>query len=203
MHHGPRDRRPRVRAADRRDIVADVPTNHADLGPEPTAIDFNAFFAKYGRYVRWRLSRYTHDTDDLDDLSQAAWALVHRNIESCHRSAGDGLIPWLSRICRTVGSRWVRSRANPHQADREASIDACALVDKAETALDVLIRGELRREMFDRVLALPPRQRDVVIFRAIAGRSVRDTAFALGCAPGTVKASFRTALASLSRSRPK
>jgi RNA polymerase sigma factor (sigma-70 family) len=47
------------------------------------------------------------------------------------------------------------------------------------------------------VQALPERQREVVTLRVLGELSTRETAHAMGCAEGTVKASLSQALASL------
>jgi RNA polymerase sigma factor (sigma-70 family) len=47
------------------------------------------------------------------------------------------------------------------------------------------------------VRALPPRQRAVVIARFYGGLSVQETAAALGCAEGTVKATTHQAIRNL------
>lgn len=53
------------------------------------------------------------------------------------------------------------------------------------------------RELLDALAALPTRQRAAVVLRFYAGLSERDTAEALGCAPGTVGSLVHRALATL------
>lgn len=55
-----------------------------------------------------------------------------------------------------------------------------------------------RREVIQSVLAgLPPRQREAVVLRFFEELSVEETAAAMDCAPGTVKATVHQALKSL------
>jgi len=53
------------------------------------------------------------------------------------------------------------------------------------------------RELLDALAALPDRQRAAVVLRFYAGLSERETADALGCAPGTVGSLVHRALATL------
>lgn len=56
---------------------------------------------------------------------------------------------------------------------------------------------EDRMQLWPHVLALPPRQRAVMVLRYYEGLSEREIADALDCAPGTVKASAHRALKTL------
>jgi len=54
-----------------------------------------------------------------------------------------------------------------------------------------------RLDTWPHVVALPPRQRAVVVLRYYEGLSEKEIADALGCAPGTVKSTASAALRSL------
>ena len=49
-------------------------------------------------------------------------------------------------------------------------------------------------------MELPERERDIVVLRMLYQRSIRETAEALGCAEGTVKAALHHALKKLQNS---
>jgi RNA polymerase sigma-70 factor (ECF subfamily) len=66
-----------------------------------------------------------------------------------------------------------------------------------EAPLDTAQRHEEQQTMRELLHSLPDRQREAVILRYFEDLSVDDTAAAMGCAPGTVKACVHQALRSL------
>jgi len=64
-------------------------------------------------------------------------------------------------------------------------------------------RSELRAAIHLAMMELPDREREVAWFRLVDGLSTRDTAEALGIAPGTVKATFYHAIRKLRSSMEK
>lgn len=78
----------------------------------------------------------------------------------------------------------------------EAHQDAAA-EPQAEPPFDRLANRAGHQRARHAVQALPERQREVVTLRVLGELSTRETAHAMGCAEGTVKASLSQALASL------
>jgi RNA polymerase sigma factor (sigma-70 family) len=93
---------------------------------------------------------------------------------------------WVYRVAFNLARSGFRRRA----AERRATGRLPVVVPAASDPTDaVAVR--------DAVRALPPRQRAVIVARFYAGLSVAETADALGCAEGTVKAATHQALRNL------
>ena len=67
----------------------------------------------------------------------------------------------------------------------------------AESAELVVEDADFRRDLNAAIMQLPDRERDVVILRLLDQRSTVETAAALGCAEGTVKAALHHAVGKL------
>ena len=97
---------------------------------------------------------------------------------------------WLLRVTRNV------CREHNRRLRRHANVDALAAWESpllATEAKDTDDHDRLRRA----VAALPERQREVVILRMFEDLSVVDTARAMGCREGTVKAHLNKAVGNL------
>ena len=111
------------------------------------------------------------DRHDAEDVAQEACT------RACMRwSRLDNPTAWVVRVATNLSlDRWRRAqRARAHQAHL-ATADFSVIDDR---------RVDLHRAL----AMLPKRQRDVVVLRYVADLSEADTAAALRCAPGTVKA---------------
>ena len=127
------------------------------------------------------LQQYSGRGIDSRDLLQEVWL---RAFHKRHTFEGRGsFIGWLLMVGRTVGLAAIRKRP------RELSTETLR-AQAAETASD----PEVLREA---VLALPERQRDVLLLRLVEGLSVAETACRMQCAEGTVKASLHQAVRKL------
>jgi RNA polymerase sigma factor (sigma-70 family) len=123
------------------------------------------------------LQQYTGGRIDSRDLLQEVWL---RAFQKRHTFDGRGsFIGWMLMVSRTVGIAAVRKRT------REPSTQELSDVAARESAHPDQLR--------EAVLALPERQRDVLLLRLVEGLSTSDTARRLGCAEGTVKASLHQA----------
>ena len=97
---------------------------------------------------------------------------------------------WLIRVCRNVCLEMMRhNKAAIH--DSEAALEALPA--------DAPVNHEMPEYLHVALRQLPPRQRDVVVLRLLEELSVRETAAALGCREGTVKAHLAKATANLRR----
>lgn len=90
---------------------------------------------------------------------------------------------WTYRVAANLAASWWRRQAAERRARRRHGGEG-EVVDDVSQAL------ELRQA----VAALPPRQREVVVLRFYLRCSVGETAEAMGCAEGTVKAATSQAL---------
>ncbi len=105
--------------------------------------------------------------------------------------AGSDAAAWLYGIAMNVVRELWRHRRR-RGADR-ADLDLFAARPDAggpDSAADLA-------RLTAHVAALPPRQREAVACRYLRGMSVRETAAAMGCAEGTVKAAVFAALKNL------
>ena len=112
--------------------------------------------------------------------------------------AGSSVMPWLYAIAMNVVREIDRKRR------REAgSMDPNLLAGVLEASSTPTDSSEAEthtarlRQLAAAIQTLPPRQREAVACRFLRRMSERDTAAAMGCAEGTVKATVHTALKGL------
>lgn len=98
----------------------------------------------------------------------------------------DGAPAWVATVSGRAAIDVVRRRGTARRHLHELVVD--------EQRTD---QTELRLDLQAALLALPRRQREVVVLRFLADRSERETADALGLAPGTVKSHASRGLAAL------
>ncbi|MEE9133667.1 MAG: RNA polymerase sigma factor [Gemmatimonadota bacterium] len=132
------------------------------------------------------------DLDEAHDLVQETWQRAYAKRMSY--SGSGPLLGWLYAVCRNVCLASVRKQA----ARRRTELDGVASSDFAAAYPDETAeRAELRRSIKRALMELPDRERDVVVLRMLEQKSTRETAEALGCAEGTVKAALHHALKKL------
>lgn len=129
---------------------------------------------------------YTGDWDLAQEVAQEALIHACRRWTRVRQMASPGA--WTQRVALNLAKRHLR------RAGAGARAEAAA-VGRATDALggDVAERLAVRAA----VAGLPPRQRAALVLRYYADLSVQDTATAMGCAPGTVKALTHQALRAL------
>jgi RNA polymerase sigma-70 factor (ECF subfamily) len=118
------------------------------------------------------LRRYAHLDADLHDLLQDVWLRAYRKRQTFE---GRGsFFGWLLMVSRTVGLPAVSKRKRGPLTE-----ELCEIA--AETDLDADLLSDTVRNA---VLALPERQRDIVLLRLVEGMSTAETAQRLRCAEG-------------------
>lgn len=133
--------------------------------------------------------------DDAEDLVQETWQLVYRKRET-FRGTGT-LLGWIYSIARNV-CLGRRRRVVAHSA---ALPDPALHLGAGAAPPERLVEdAEFRRDLNTAIMRLPDRERDVIILRLVEQRSTRETATALDCAEGTVKAALHHAVAKLQTS---
>jgi RNA polymerase sigma-70 factor (ECF subfamily) len=140
----------------------------------PDAVEFCRLV--YPRLVR-SLALYCGDAAVAEELTQETLVRVwERWSKVAELDAPDA---WAFRVGFNLANSWARRRAAERRAHARLARDAAqgTVAERQDTAA---VRPAL--------LALPPRQRAAVVLRYLADLSVADTAEALGCEPGTVRA---------------
>lgn len=157
--------------------------------------DHNMFRIAVERYsprILPALRTFASGDADTYDLLQEMWRRAYDKRRSFATSGT--LLGWLLAIARTVGLDSVRRRCARERIQVEPEYHlGTAGPDPSEALEQRDLAGSIRRALLD----LPDRERDVVILRMLEQRSTRETAAALGCAEGTVKASLHSALKKL------
>jgi RNA polymerase sigma-70 factor (ECF subfamily) len=127
--------------------------------------------------------RYEGGDSDANDLLQEIWLRAFRKRRT-YEGRGS-FFGWLLAVTRTVGMAAV-SRRQREPVTEELSAELAATSDPAAGILVDSVRSA--------VLALPDRQRDVLLLRVLEDRSTAETAQLLHCAEGTVKATLHHAI---------
>lgn len=129
------------------------------------------------------------DAQHAADASQEVFVRAHRGLRGFRFRAEP--FTWLYRTARLVCNEFNRRRSFA-PLDREPA-------SGAPMPEDYLSRIESAFRVRQLVATLPDRQREVVMLRVFEELSVRDTARAMGCREGTVKALLYKAVRSLRR----
>jgi len=162
---------------------------------DATSSGDDAAFDALARTTQDRLFRFAlaHGLRPADaaEATQETFLRAWRQRRAWRR--GGRAMAWLYGIAMNVVREARRTRARHRGADVE--IDA--LGDLARREAD----GPQQAEQLGRLAAalerLPPRQREAVACRYLRQLSVRQTAAAMGCAEGTVKAAVFAGLRNL------
>jgi RNA polymerase sigma-70 factor (ECF subfamily) len=126
----------------------------------------------------------TGDLQLAEEQVAEAFARAWASWRKVRRHAAPGA--WVARTALNVGvSRWRRRDRELPLADH----DMAALPGRSPTALNSAMLLALRR--------LPARQREVIVLRVFLDLDIETTARQLEIAPGTVRAHFSRAMATL------
>ncbi len=154
-----------------------------------------AAFAEFARRNRDRVHRlarlWLRRGEDADDVVQEVFMRSLSGLTGFLFRAQPST--WLVRVTRNVCLEHDR-RLRQH-ADIDDPAIAPLLV--AEVAADGTDTERDQRRVRSAVRRLPPRQREVVVLRMFEELSVAETARALGCREGTVKAHLHKAVGNL------
>jgi RNA polymerase sigma factor (sigma-70 family) len=141
--------------------------------------DFDRFFAAEYRGVVRSLTLALGDQGRAEDAAQDAFASAYQRWRRVRTMDRPGT--WVYVVALRAERRRMAKSADPRESE------AVVLTDQSADPLDgVWIAQALG--------ALTPRQRLAVVLRYYADLSVDDVAEAMGCAPGTVKATVHVAL---------
>ncbi len=147
-----------------------------------------------GRLLAY-MRAYVSELEMAEDLVQETWLKAYRQRATFR---GDGsLLGWLLAVSRSVALDHLRAKKVEQRRLAQAQITDPPAGCAAPVAPVRLEARERAHKVRVALTELPPRQRDTLVLRILEDRSVRDTARALGCAEGTVKAALRQALHNL------
>jgi RNA polymerase sigma-70 factor (ECF subfamily) len=141
------------------------------------------------------MRRFAHGPEDAADLAQQAFL---RALEASGRvfsgwkpSSPTPFRSWLVRIALNLGKNHARQGARWRPT---VLTEAEAAVDPTESAQESLERRERERRTQAAVLALPPRQREVLTLRVDGGLPFKDIADTLGITENNAKVQFHHAV---------
>lgn len=127
---------------------------------------------------------WLHDEQQALDVAQEVFVRGFQGLRSFRFRAAP--FTWLYRTTRNVCGEFNRAR----RADRLEHEPGDPGHGTERKVADV----ESARRVRDLVAGLPPRQREVVMLRIFEDLTVRQTALAMGCREGTVKALLHKAI---------
>jgi RNA polymerase sigma-70 factor (sigma-E family) len=159
---------------------------------ESPEASFTAFVADRAHALLRTAYALTGDRHAAEDLVQNALAKAYAR---WRRIDGEPE-PYVRRmIYNDFVSAWRRGRRHPEISVAEPPERSGPARLESDTALRMLLR--------DALLALPPRQRAVLILRYFEDLSLEETAAVLSCSQGTVASQTSRALAKLRESVPQ
>lgn len=149
-----------------------------------TSVDsFEAFLEENFDPIRRALVLALGDPARAEELAQEAFARAYARWSTV--SVMQRPVAWIYVVAMNKARRDLRREARDHGAMVEPVSDD----PSGQVATAVTVRAALA--------TLAPRQRAVVVLRCLADLSTRETATALKCSPGTVKATLHAAFAHL------
>jgi RNA polymerase sigma-70 factor (ECF subfamily) len=143
-----------------------------------TAGAFDAIVLRFQNRVYRLACVWLYDTQNADDATQEVFLRAHKGLRRFAFRAAP--FTWLYRTTRYVCNEFNRRRKT--EALDEEPLDNRSSPDRHVAEHDTAARVRLL------VAGLPERQRDVVLLRIFEELSVADTAKAMGCREGTIKA---------------
>ena len=127
-----------------------------------------------------------------EDLMQTSLVKIYRAWPKVTRQDATG------NYARTVLLRtWLDEKRRPWRRSEVGHAEVPDLADRGPLP-DVAAEQSWRRDLVHQaLLAVPPRQRAVLVLRYFDDLSIADTAAAMGCSEGTVKSQAARGLANL------
>lgn len=156
-------------------------------GSEVESGDIEQFYVSMRPRLVGFLGMYCGDAAVGEELAQEALARVWARWPKVRRL--DSPQAWAYRVGLNLATSLLRRRVVAVRAHRRLTAEASVSPSEIDHALHLDVRRA--------VATLPRRQRAAVMLRFFADLSVEETADAMSCAPGTVKALTHQALARL------
>lgn len=148
---------------------------------------FDAIVLRFQDRIFRLASLWLYDSQQAADASQEVFVRSFKGLRSFRFRATP--FTWLYRTTRFVCNEFNRKGHPEPLEDEPVATDGST----EQQVADSQVFGQLRAL----VACLPERQREVVVLRLFEELSVRETAAAMGCREGTVKALLHKATARL------
>lgn len=154
---------------------------------------FDALVRRYQDQVCRMAAVWLYDAEHATDVAQEVFLRSFKGLRRFRFKAAP--FTWLYRTTRNVCHEFNRRRRT-EPLDHEPLDPGAGPESEAS-------RYDAARQVRALVAELPDRQREVVLLRIFEGLSVRDTARAMSCREGTVKALLHKAKAKLRLEYPE
>jgi len=149
---------------------------------------FDELMNRYGKSIYYLALRMTNSHEDAEDISQEVFARVFRALSTWKPKAS--FYTWLRTVALNLCIDHHRTRIR-HQTQSLDAKEGFAVNVPSDPAFDPLKdteMEELRRRIFLAAEELSPQQRKAFMLFRYGGLSLKETAEAMGCAIGTIKA---------------
>jgi RNA polymerase sigma-70 factor (ECF subfamily) len=157
---------------------------------------FNQIVERYQSHVFNLAARILGDRAAAEDVAQETFISAFLAIDGFR---GGSLRGWLLRIASNRSYDSIRStkRRSENSLDESLEHPSFQPASKDPSPEQMALRGELRDEIQNAVLSLPPDQRAVVVMIDVQGLSYDEASEATGASLGTVKSRLSRARAAV------
>ena len=157
---------------------------------------FNQIVERYQSHVFNLAARILGNRAAAEDVAQETFISAFRAIDGFR---GGSLRGWLLRIAsnRSYDSIRLTKRRSENSLDESLENPSFQPASKDPSPEQMALRGELRDEIQNAVLSLPPDQRAVVVMIDVQGLSYDEASEATGVSLGTVKSRLSRARAAV------
>lgn len=153
---------------------------------------FAVLFELHAAHVYRTAYLITRDVGRAEDIAQETFLVLAQRLPGL---AAGPLRSWLGRVAANLSlNERRRAWALPLEALSSAQQEALELRTALPGADVEALAREERRRVQTAVAALAPRQRAMLVLRYYGDCSMEEIAVALGCRPGTVRATVHQAL---------
>lgn len=150
---------------------------------------------KYRKQVYVFILRMVGNVEDALDLSQTVFMNMASAIGDFRGEAS--FKTWLYRIASNLSLNHLK-RCNPSLDDMEEGEKILEKIPSGQKGIEAVMLEQEKKELLQRgISSLPPRQREAVLLRVYGGLSLAQTADAMQCSEGAVKAHYSLAVKKL------
>lgn len=158
---------------------------------------FDELMNRYSRPIYYMALRMTNSHEDAEDISQEVFVRVFRSLSTWKPKAN--FYTWLRTVALNLCIDHHRARIR-HQTQPLDSKEGSVVnipIDSSGDPLKTTEAEELRQRILLAAEKLSPRQRKAFMLFRYGGLSLKETADAMGCAVGTIKAHLSRATAKM------